>query len=118
MIVATLHMTFPGADIVAVADGNEAVAVHRQRNADLVVLDLQMPTMGAHDAAPIIRSMSSDVSIIVATGVGGALDWQKLFRIGVDAFMVKPIQPADVAATAKRLLCAGRLTVALDGVTP
>jgi DNA-binding NtrC family response regulator len=59
-----------GYRVLSAADGQEAVALFREHQAlvDTVILDLIMPRMSGAQALAELRSMRSDVPVIVLSG--------------------------------------------------
>lgn len=96
-----LLMAFPGTDVVSVTDPVTAVRVAVRDRPDLVITDLHMPHGGGSKLCAALRSdkRTADTPIIVLTGHGGASDWQHLRKLGVDRFLVKPIDFDTLEAT-------------------
>ena len=95
---------FPGARVVTVAGGAEAVAAATADPPSVAVLDLHMPKVGGADVVAQLRKdpRTAGVPIVVLSGVGGARDWQALREHGVSAFLVKPVEYEDLAAAVRR----------------
>ncbi|MFC9295365.1 response regulator transcription factor [Streptomyces sp. NPDC057011] len=64
-------------------------ALAQYRNADMVLLDLELPDLDGLEVCRIIRS-SCDVPIIAVTARGSELDRVLGFQAGVDDYVVKP----------------------------
>jgi serine/threonine protein kinase len=96
-----LLKAFPGTDVLSVTDPLTAVRVAVRDRPDLVITDLHMPHGGGSKLCAALRSdpRTCDTPIIVLTGHGGASDWQDLRKIGVDRFLVKPIDFDTLEAT-------------------
>ena len=76
---------------------------------DMIILDLGLPDLDGAAAMRMIRAVSN-VPIIVATGTGGAAEWQRLSQLGASAFLVKPFDAGQLITLARGLLGAtGRL---------
>ncbi len=103
---ATLEFAFPGCQVVAVADGASALAETDRMRTDLAVIDLDMPGLNGVELTAAIRAQGehSNMPILVVTASGGATDWRLLQSIGADGFLVKPLQPLSLVATARRIL--------------
>lgn len=100
-----LRMSFPGADVVAVADPSSALALAEREPPDLVITDLHMPHGGgvaltaALRRAPATRS----VPIVVVTAYGGGSDWRELKALGADRFLVKPVDIDTLVSVVRSL---------------
>ena len=106
LIIHALGTAFPRVEIIACADGSDALRVAESEVLSLAVVDLQMPGLTGLELTMAIRATetTSRVPIIVATAVGGAADWRVLSAVGADAFLVKPFAVKELVATAKRVL--------------
>ncbi len=79
------------------ADGPTALAMMKNKDYDLVVLDIMMPGMDGWTAARTIRS-TSDVPIIMLSARGEEYDKLLGFEMGIDDYMVKPFSPRELLA--------------------
>jgi signal transduction histidine kinase/ActR/RegA family two-component response regulator len=93
-------LRFDGHDVTIVHDGEAAVAAVQERRPDVVVLDLGMPGLDGLEAAKRIRAMpgGQDVKLIALTGWGQDSDRVRTREAGFDHHLVKPADPAEVAA--------------------
>ena len=100
-----LHMSLPGAEVIAVADPAVALSIARRERPDLVITDLHMPRGGGKALTAALRRepATKDVPIVVVTAVGGASDWHTLRSLGADRFLVKPVD-IDILVGAVRSL--------------
>ena len=82
-----------GCDVLVVSDGAQAVALCREREVDLVLMDCQMPVMDGYEAAAAIRAMSNRTGIpiiaITASVVMG--EREKCLAAGMNECVSKPI---------------------------
>jgi eukaryotic-like serine/threonine-protein kinase len=101
-----LEPCFPDARIDVVGDGGQAIAAFDADPYSVVLVDLQMPEVdGAALTAHLRASATSErTPIIVVTAAGGPREWRRLAQIGADAFLVKPVDPDDVAMLIKRTM--------------
>ncbi|THD41977.1 MAG: response regulator [Bradyrhizobium sp.] len=104
-----------GFEVVRAHDGDEAtaVALAATRGAiapiDVVLMDIKMPGVDGFEAARRIRRAESETgsprSVIVAlTASATAADVATAEAAGFDAFLVKPVDVARLAATIERLV--------------
>src|SRR5206468_9724779 len=68
--LATLALERLGYSVLTAENGREAVKIFEQREADItaILLDMSMPVMGGEQALQQIRSIRSDVPVLVASG--------------------------------------------------
>ncbi len=87
----------------AVANGREALRALENIPYDLVLMDLQMPEMDGLETTRNIRDRASrvlnrSVPIIAMTANAMKADKEKCWEAGMDDFLTKPVQPADLLA--------------------
>lgn len=101
-----LEPQFPDAQIDLACDGEEAFAAFEKDPYSVVLVDLQMPEVDGMQLTAHLRSLdaSDHTSIIVLTAAGGPREWQRLSEIGADGFLVKPVEPEDVAMLIRRTM--------------
>jgi CheY-like chemotaxis protein len=97
-----------GHTVVAVGNGQEALAALRQQRFDLVLMDVQMPEMDGLEATAAIREhekqSGSHLPIIAMTAHAMQGDRERCLAAGMDDYVVKPMQATDLYAAIERLL--------------
>ena len=108
---AQLATRFPDACIDGVGDGHAAIEAFTRQPYSVVLVDLEMPGADGTAVATHLRSLAESrrTPIIVLTAAGGPGEWRRLSKIGVDAFLVKPADPEDVAMLIRRTLRSRRV---------
>jgi DNA-binding response OmpR family regulator len=89
--------------VVTATDGQEALAVFRHENPNLVILDLNLPGMDGLDVCRALRR-DSDVPIIMLTARLEETDRLIGLELGADDYIVKPFSPREVVARARAVL--------------
>ena len=97
-----------GYDVAAASDGIEAYELALSLRPDLIITDVYMP---AADGAHLVRRVRdtaelSGTPIRVTTGYGTGSAALTLSQ-GADAYEPKPVDPAALLATVRRLLSGG-----------
>ena len=86
-------------------DGDRALALHGERAADLIVLDLMLPGV---DGLEVMRRIRSDrtrrPAIILLTAKGEESDRIVGLSLGADDYVVKPFSPAELVARVDSVL--------------
>lgn len=79
-------------------DGQAAIDAFTQRGADLILMDLQMPVMGGHDACRAIRLLpdGKDIPILALTAHATAEERQRSMDAGMDDHLTKPFTRAQL----------------------
>ena len=95
-----------GHRVQMVGNGAEAVALARETDLDLILMDIQMPVMNGYDAAMLIRQIDGPrgrVPIIALTAFAQAADRGRALTAGMNDYLRKPIRKADVEAIIGKL---------------
>jgi signal transduction histidine kinase/CheY-like chemotaxis protein/streptogramin lyase len=92
-----------GLEVVAVADGKEALEATQRERFDLILMDIQMPVMDGIAATRAIREREQSlglhrVPIIAVTANGMFQCREECFSVGMDGYVVKPFGPANLFA--------------------
>ncbi|MBR4062818.1 MAG: response regulator transcription factor [Clostridia bacterium] len=80
-----------GYQAVGCLDANEAYDALYENSVDLIVSDIMMPGMDGFEFARNVRDVNSEIPILFMTARDDMASKQRGFRIGVDDYMVKPI---------------------------
>jgi chemosensory pili system protein ChpA (sensor histidine kinase/response regulator) len=93
-------------EVVTAKDGLDAVEKLQDRVPDLVLLDIEMPRMDGYELATYMRNDSrlKTVPIIMITSRTGEKHRQRAFEIGVDRYLGKPYQEADLLRNVEETL--------------
>ena len=92
-----------GMEVDAAYDGEEALGKIREKNYDMVLLDVMLPKMSGMDVCQTVREFS-DVPIIMLTAKGEDMDKILAFDNGVDDYLTKPFNILEVKARIKAIL--------------
>ena len=106
--LAELVLQRDGFEVIAVADGDAALAAAEARPPDVAVLDVSMPLMDGLETARRLRDRdaTSGVRILLLTARVTDADRERGRAAGVDDQLDKPFSPA-ILAERVRALCAG-----------
>lgn len=85
--------------------GEDGVAEARRLQPDLVIMDLQLPSMSGIEAGRWIKQELGDVPILALTALAQEGDADVVLRSGCcDAYMAKPATLADIRRKVGELL--------------
>ncbi len=84
----------------------EALEAFRTRplSFDLVITDMSMPNIPGDDLARKIKSIRSNVPIIVCTGFSERISEDKFEQIGIEGLLMKPIVKSELAKTVRKVI--------------
>jgi two-component system response regulator RegX3 len=92
-----------GYEVDVAADGNDAIETFEQRGADLVLLDLMLPSVPGTEVCRIIRSRSQ-VPIIMLTAKDAEIDKVVGLELGADDYVTKPFSSRELLARVRAVL--------------
>jgi len=84
-------------------NGAEAVALCREQEFDLIIMDVMMPDMDGFTACKEIRK-KKDIPVLMLSARGAEYDKLLGFEAGVDDYVVKPFSPRELMARVKVIL--------------
>ena len=93
--VVSWILDFMGFEVALAGNGVEALAAFIESSFDLVVTDLQMPTMDGSKLAQLVKERSPKTPIILITGTDGETVWKKVTKGSVDSVIFKPFKLKD-----------------------
>jgi chemosensory pili system protein ChpA (sensor histidine kinase/response regulator) len=97
-------------DVSTAKDGLDAVEKLQERVPDLMLLDIEMPRMDGYELAIHMKNdpRLKDVPIIMITSRSGEKHRQRALDIGVERYLGKPYQEAELIAQIRELLSGHR----------
>lgn len=105
----TLFLQRRCGSVVAAANGAEGLKAFRQAEStpDLVITDVRMPVMDGLSMTGYIREQNEDVPVMVTTAHEETDFLLKAIEVGVDAFILKPVDTRQLVRELHKI--AGRL---------
>ena len=91
------YVEFEGNEAFEAADGMEAVKLCREKDFDVILMDVMMPRLDGFSAVKEIKKIK-DVPVIMLSARGEEYDKLFGFEIGVDDYVTKPFSPKEVMA--------------------
>ncbi|MGQ9839944.1 MAG: winged helix-turn-helix domain-containing protein, partial [Anaerolineae bacterium] len=92
-----------GYTVLTAYDGQEALAIARRKQPDLIVLDLMLPELDGMDVCRLLRA-ESRVPIIMLTARSTDEDKLRGLDIGADDYVTKPFNPRELVARVRAVL--------------
>ena len=98
-------MRYAGYEVTTALSAPEAFDAARRDHFDVVVSDIGMPGMNGYQLAEALRALPdyAAVPLVAVTGFTMYDDRERARASGFDDFLTKPISPADLLNTVKRL---------------
>lgn len=77
--------------VLLASNGREALELYNECSPDMIVSDIMMPEMGGLEFSKIVRQHDPSIPIILATAFNDASCMHHAIDIGVDNYVLKPI---------------------------
>ena len=94
--------------VIQARDGQTGIALARQINPDLILLDIQLPVMDGYAVARELAKNGElrDVPIVAVTSYAMVGDRERVLAAGCVGYIEKPINPATFVAEIEQYLLA------------
>ena len=114
-------LTRYGYEPISASNGEEALEVLDRKHVDLIVLDVMMPRMDGYEFTNVLRTGGCMIPIIMVTARETPNDKKRGFIVGVDDYMVKPVDEEEmilrIAALLRRSKIAGERKLTIGKTT-
>jgi len=107
-IQRVIELTFSGEDIqvIAVNDGEQAIARIPTEQPDIVLADIGMPKKGGYDVAAFVKGRSDleHIPVLLLAGAFEPVDQARAEQVRCDGVLIKPFEPRQVIERVRELL--------------
>ena len=121
-IQRVIELTFADEDIevVAVSDGDQAIARLDAMPPDIVLVDVGMPGKSGYEVAEYVKQSPqlSHIPVVLLTGAFEPVDEAKAAAAGCDGVLAKPFEPQLVIGRVKELLAPAQAPIGSDAGPP
>ena len=102
----TFTLGFAGYEVVAAANGEEAINLARQEIPDLVLMDVRMPRMTGYEACAMMKADAKlkDIPVIFLSAKGQDSEIQAGLQAGAVEYLLKPFAPDQLTARIQAVL--------------
>jgi two-component system cell cycle sensor histidine kinase/response regulator CckA len=98
-------LTDLGYRVTIAKSGPQALSLmKREKNFDVVVLDMNMPTMGGGETFSKIKELKPDICVVVSTGYSNASLDKSPLRNAVHGFLQKPYQLEELSKSMREAI--------------
>ena len=92
-----------GFDVITTNSGAEGVKLVRERNPNVILLDLMMPDLDGWQVSKAIRAFSN-VPILILSAINDPAMVASILDSGADDFLVKPVPSSVLVAHIKKMV--------------
>ncbi len=89
------YAVFEGHEVSEAADGMEAVRICREKDFDIIIMDIMMPELDGFSACKEIRK-TKNIPVLMLSARGEEYDKIHGFELGIDDYVVKPFSPKEL----------------------
>lgn len=103
-------------ELLAAADGAQALEIINQTPPDLILLDVMMPKMSGFEVCRRVKTQDStaQIPIIMVTALNEFGDIEKAIESGTDDFISKPVNKLELLTRVRTMLKLKHLTDKLE----
>lgn len=98
-----------GYEVLCAGDGEEALELMDHQHVDLAVVDIMMPRMDGYTFTETLREGGCELPVLMVTAKEAPMDKKKGFIVGVDDYMVKPVDEEEMLLRIAALLRRARI---------
>jgi CheY-like chemotaxis protein len=105
--VIALTFQGEGIEVIAVGDGDQAVAAIDRERPQIVLADLSMPGRDGYAVAEHVKrspELARDTRVVLLTGAAEPVEEARSRALGIDGVLSKPFEPQVATALVRRLL--------------
>lgn len=99
-----------GYEVHAAENGEVALEIMDNQDIDLVITDVMMPRVDGFEFVSYLRALNSMTPVLFITALGSFADKRKGFKLGIDDYMVKPIDVNEMVLRVEALLRRSKVT--------
>jgi DNA-binding response OmpR family regulator len=99
-----IYLKQEGYHVLQAENGEKALEVLADTNADLIIADIMMPEMDGYELTKELRDASFNMPILMVTAKDTFTDKKMGFGLGADDYMTKPVDMEELVLRVKALL--------------
>jgi CheY-like chemotaxis protein len=107
-IQRVIELTFSGEDVqvLAVNDGEQAIARIPLERPDVVLADIGMPRKGGYDVSAFVKGRAdlAHIPVLLLAGAFEPVDQARAEQVKADGVLIKPFEPRQVIERVRELL--------------
>jgi DNA-binding response OmpR family regulator len=89
------YAVFEGHEVIEASDGMEAIQICKEKDFDIIIMDVMMPELDGFSACKEIRKYKK-TPVLMLSARGEEYDKIHGFELGIDDYVVKPFSPKEL----------------------
>ena len=105
-----VNLELEGFEVVTAGDGESALALAAELRPHVITLDVMMPRLNGFETVSRLRQdpRTAEIPVVMVTGRAQSVDVRRGEEMGVEAYLTKPFEPAELVDVVSRLARQGR----------
>lgn len=96
-------LSFEGIEVLQAGSGLEALDILETENPTVIFLDIMMPVMDGLQFIEEMKKRGKNIPVIVITADSSLHTRQRLFELGIDKILYKPVRYDEILGIARNL---------------
>lgn len=104
--VVSMHIKKSGYEVIEANNGRHALELAKEKNPDIIVLDIMMPEMDGIEACRAIKADPNlkDKPVILLTAKAESQDIEAGMKAGAVEYLTKPFSPKELISKIKNII--------------
>ncbi|HEX5770330.1 MAG TPA: response regulator [Nocardioidaceae bacterium] len=105
-----VNLELEGFEVTTAGDGERALELAAEFRPDVITLDVMMPRLNGFETVSRLRQdpRTAGIPVVMVTGRAQTADRERGEEVGVEAYLTKPFEPAELIDVVSRLARQGR----------
>ena len=105
-----VNLELEGFEVTTAGDGESALELATELQPDVITLDVMMPRLNGFETVSRLRQdpRTAGIPVVMVTGRAQSADLERGEEVGVEAYLTKPFEPAELVDVVSRLARQGR----------
>lgn len=105
-----VNLEMEGFAVSTAADGESAIVLAAELRPHVITMDVMMPRLNGFETVQRLRrdARTASIPVVMVTGRAQGADVERGDEVGVEAYLTKPFEPAELIEVVTRLARQGR----------